>query len=208
MVDPHSVTLQQQAANRALAAMVEEEDGVQMGNDLEESIFPPRHAPLSTAAAAAAAGGWGGHALGGMDVEKRRLAEEKKALELAQDKMSRDFHMQQHQAEKRLRELAFTIQLKQDLIRELVKTESSMQAAKEADDRRITALESEIEGLRSQQHDRRESAAGGEKRGQSRGGERDKDDDRSAEDHRLVAKLVVTLVVTLVVKLLVKLGSD
>jgi hypothetical protein len=85
VVDPHSVTLQQQAANRALAAMVEEEDGVQMGNDLEESILPPRHAPLSTAAAAAAAaGGGGGHALGGMDVEKRRLAEEKKALELAQ----------------------------------------------------------------------------------------------------------------------------
>jgi len=212
-VDALTITMQQQAANRALAAMVDDDDGVQMGDELEDSICPAYssgHKIIAGAsrgqAVAAATGAWGAGSVGVlMNEEKRRLVEEKKELELAQDQMTREFHLQQHQAEKRLRELSFTMQLKQELIRELVKTEQSLQAAKEADDERIQALEAEIDALHKEQHRRGSSAdtstaSRGASRGHSRGGEgRDgRDDDREksekVEDHRrardqLAAKL-------------------
>jgi hypothetical protein len=213
-VDGLTITMKQQAANCALAAMVEDDDGVQMGDELEDSLCPPSsggHTGVADALrghAASAAPGTGsvGGAGAFMNEEKRRLIEEKKELELAQDKMTREFHLQQHYAEKRLRELSFTMQLKQELIRELVKTEQSLQAAKEADDERILALEAEIEALHKEQ--RRDSSATadtstasrGASRGHSRGGEgrEGRDDDRDknekVEDHRrardqLAAKL-------------------
>jgi hypothetical protein len=214
-VDALTITMQQQAANRALAAMVDDDDGVQMGDELEDSLCPASscgHTFIARSsrgqAVAAATGAWGAGSVGVlMNEEKRRLVEEKKELELAQDQMTREFHLQQHQAEKRLRELSFTMQLKQELIRELVKTEQSLQAAKEADDERIHALEAEIDALHKEQHRRDSShtadtstASRGASRGHSRGGEgRDgRDDDREksekAEDHRrardqLAAKL-------------------
>ena len=115
--DKLSDTLMQQAGNVAIAALVEAEDGVQIGEELDDSLLRPppagMRADTGAAAVAAAAAGLRGGAGGGMDEEKRRLAEEKRALEIEQDKMARAFHVQQHEAEKKLRDLTFTMKLKQ-----------------------------------------------------------------------------------------------
>ena len=115
--DKLSDTLMQQAGNVAIAALVEAEDGVQIGEELDDSLLRPppagMRADTGAAAVAAAAAGLRGGAGVGMDEEERRLAEEKRALEIEQDKMARAFHVQQHEAEKKLRDLSFTMKLKQ-----------------------------------------------------------------------------------------------
>jgi len=85
--------------------------------------------------------------------EMRRMAEEKRELEAATQSLSRQFHLEQHQAERRLRDLEFNMALKQDLIRDLVRTEQALQAAKEADEGRIEELEAEVAAMRRAQNE-------------------------------------------------------
>lgn len=78
-------------------------------------------------------------------LEERRLhLEEKQRLDEQAASMTRQFHMEQHKADKRLRALEFNIQLKQDLIRNLVKTEQTLQGRNEAAEAKIADLEAEI----------------------------------------------------------------
>ena len=56
-----------------------------------------------------------------------RLEEEKRLLDEQQAVMTRQFHIDQLKADKRVKALEFNIHLKQDLIRNLVKTEQTLQ---------------------------------------------------------------------------------
>lgn len=55
-----------------------------------------------------------------LEEERRRHVEEKQALDEQSAQLARQFHVEQHKAGKKLKALEFNIQLKQDLIRNLV----------------------------------------------------------------------------------------
>ena len=145
-IEAHNLTLtMMQRENRAMASMAEDDDLVQVGDDLEDtSKRPPSTAPSVFDPSSVAQDG-----LSALEEERRRHVEEKQALDEQSAQLARQFHIEQHKASKKLKALEFNIQLKQDLIRNLVKTEQTLQGRNEAAEAKIAELETEIAQMKA-----------------------------------------------------------